>query len=161
AHSLVTLRRTPVMPLPCGLEVENGEPLVELADARELPDLSEEQNRREERVLRDLWRRTAVRVLLRDELPELRSAHRVMRARLRPSDRTCVVGRFARDRRCCRELFLLARGRERVVEVLDREVLQMVFTEDSDAIHESFEDVLEHSAFAPDLDEHLEAIERA
>ena len=37
----------------------------------------------------------------------------------------------------------------------------MVFAQNADAIDEALEDVLEHSALATDLDQHLEAIEGA
>ncbi len=49
---------------------------------------------------------------------------------------------------------------ERVLEVLQREVLEMILAEDPDAVDEALEHVLEHAALATDLDEHLEAVER-
>ena len=84
-----------------------------------------------------------------------------MRRRRIHSQRARVVRRLARQR--CRrgELALLLRRRERVLEVLQREVLEVILAQDPDAVHEPLQDVLEHPALAPDLDEHLEAVEGA
>jgi hypothetical protein len=48
---------------------------------------------------------------------------------------------------------------DRVVQVLESEVLQMVFAQDSDAVDEALQNVFEHAPFAPDLNENLEAVE--
>ncbi len=144
-----------------GLEVHRRELFVQFSDARILADVAEREDRREQRVLRDLRRRAALSVLLRDFAPELRLLEHVVRARFGHAETARVVGDLARDRRGRGEFFSLLRGRERVLEILQREVLQVVLAQDANAVHEAFEHVFERAALATDLHEHLKAVERA
>jgi hypothetical protein len=126
-----------------------------------MTDLSEGEDAREERVLSDLRRRATFEMLTRDVAPELGLNDDVVRRCARHAEHARIFARLACER-CRRGKLAAFFGRvQRVFEILEREVFQVVFAENANAVHEAFEHVLEHPAFTADLDEHLEAIECA
>ncbi len=116
---------------------------------------------REERVLGDLRGRAALEALPRGHAPELGLAERVPARGGRESHGVRERGGLPRQRRGGPRLSALRRGPNRLVVVLEREVLEVVLAQDADRVHEPLEHVLEGAAVAANLREHLEAVEGA
>ncbi len=159
-HAVVAAGRPRVVRLARRLELHRRERPVERPDPGELAHLAEGEDSGEERVLRDLRRRSALFVLPRRRAPRLGLIEDVVGADRAHSERAGVVGRLARDRRGGGELPRLLRGGDGLVVVLERVVLEVVLAQDPDAVDVPLEHVLELLARAADLDEHVEAIER-